>query len=226
MCVGFARRNWIRRGQSILKEDTMSIEIDHMSLSVGGYDMAKAFYAAALKPLRGGVLMEFPMDDGNKVMGLGSDGKPFLWISGNGKVPHVHIALRAETRDQVDAFYKAAMAAGGTDNGAPGLRPRYHKNYYAAFVIDPEGHNIECVTHTAPAAAKRRASSRKAGAKRASAAETPAKRGAAKRASAAKKPAERAAAKKPTRKAATKPAARRAAGRKPARRSTGKKTRR
>jgi len=187
----------------------MSIEIDHISLSVGDYDKAKAFYAAALKPLRGGVLMEFPMDDGNKVMGLGSDGKPFLWVSGGGKVPHQHIALRAETREQVDAFYAAAMAAGGSDNGPPGLRPHYRKDYYAAFVLDPEGHNIEAMTLSAPAAAKR-VSSRGT-----------AKKASAKRASAAKKPAKRAVA-KPARKTAKKPAARRTSGRK----AGGKKSRR
>ena len=125
----------------------MTIQIDHMAFSVDDYDKAKAFYTAALKPLRGGVLMEFPMDDGSKVMGLGSDGKAFLWISAGGKATHQHIALRAETRAQVDAYYAAAMAAGGTDNGAPGLRPHYHANYYAAFVIGPDGHNIEVVCH-------------------------------------------------------------------------------
>jgi len=184
----------------------MTIEIDHMSLSVGDYDKAKAFYAAALKPLRGGVLMEFPMDDGNKVMGVGSDGKPFLWISGSGKVPHQHIALRAETRAQVDAAYAAAMAAGGTDNGPPGLRPHYHKNYYAAFVLDPDGHNIEVVTHTPPAT--RRASSAKAAGKRASAARKPTR------------------AAKSARKAPAKPAARRTAGRKAGRKPAGRKTKR
>lgn len=184
----------------------MTIEIDHISLSVGDYDKAKAFYTAALKPLRGGVLMEFPMDDGSKVMGLGCDGKAFLWISAGGKATHQHIALRAETRAQVDAAYAAAMAAGGTDNGPPGIRPHYHKNYYAAFVLDPEGHNIEVVTHTPPAAAK--------------AGTRAAKTTGAKRASAAKKPAKRAAAKTPTRKAAAKPAARKAAGKKASRKKT------
>ena len=191
----------------------MTIEIDHMALSVGDYDKAKAFYTAALKPLRGGVLMEFPMDDGNKVMGLGSDGKAFLWLSGTGKATHQHIALRAETRAQVDAFHAAAVAAGGKDNGPPGLRPHYHKNYYAAFVLDPEGHNIEVVTHAPPAT--RRAASGKSAGKRASAAKKPAKRGGAKRATT--KPARKAA--KSTRGTAGKPAARRAAGRK-----TGRKT--
>ena len=182
----------------------MTIEIDHMSLSVGDYDKAKAFYTAALKPLRGGVVMEFPMDDGGKVMGLGSDGKPFLWISGTGKVPHQHIALRAETRAQVDAAYAAAMAAGGKDNGPPGLRLHYHKNYYAAFVLDPDGHNIEVVTHAPPAT--RRASSAKA---------------AGKRASAAKKPTGKAA--KSTRAAAKRPAARKAVGRKSGRKAPRRK---
>ena len=186
----------------------MTIQIDHMAFSVDDYDKAKAFYTAALKPLRGGVLMEFPMDDGSKVMGLGSDGKAFLWISAGGKATHQHIALRAETRAQVDAYYAAAMAAGGTDNGAPGLRPHYHANYYAAFVLDPEGHNIEVVTHAPPAAAK------------------PARKAASKRASAAKKPAKRVVAKKLARKAAAKPAARRAVGRKTGRKATGKKTKR
>jgi catechol 2,3-dioxygenase-like lactoylglutathione lyase family enzyme len=172
----------------------MTIEIDHISLSVGDYDKAKTFYAAVLKPLRGGIVMEFPMDDGTRTMGLGSDGKPFLWVTAAGKVPHQHIALRAETREQVDAFYASAMAAGGTDNGPPGLRPHYHANYYAAFVLDPDGHNIEVVTHTPPAAARRRASVRRAGAKRASAAKKPAKRGAAKP---ARRPAKKATARKP-----------------------------
>jgi catechol 2,3-dioxygenase-like lactoylglutathione lyase family enzyme len=137
----------------------MTIEIDHISLSVADFDKAKAFYAAALAPLRIGVLMEFPMDNGEKVMGLGADGKAFLWISGGGKATHAHIALRAESRDQIDAFHRAALAAGGADNGAPGLRPHYHANYYAAFVLDPEGHNIEAVMHAAPA---RRATKAKA----------------------------------------------------------------
>jgi catechol 2,3-dioxygenase-like lactoylglutathione lyase family enzyme len=180
----------------------MSVEIDHISLSVEDYERAKAFYSAALKALRGGVLMEFPMDDGAKVMGLGVDGKPFLWISGSGKVPHQHIALRAENRDQVDQFYAAAMGAGGTDNGAPGLRPHYHEHYYAAFVLDPEGHNIEAVTHTPPAAAKRKAPARRS----AKASAKPARRGAAKkpaaRKAAAKKPASRKPARKPARRAA------------------------
>ena len=78
----------------------------------------------------------------------GADGKPFLWIASGGKAaPRVHVAIRAESRAQVDAFYKAALAAGGKDNGKPGLRPHYHATYYGAFVLDPDGNNIEAVTH-------------------------------------------------------------------------------
>jgi catechol 2,3-dioxygenase-like lactoylglutathione lyase family enzyme len=183
----------------------MSIEIDHISLSVEDYEKAKAFYSAALKALRGGVLMEFPMNEGAKVMGLGSDGHAFLWISSSGKANHQHIAFRAENRDQVDAFYAAAIAAGGTDNGGPGLRPDYSEHYYAAYVLDPEGHNIEAVTHAPPAAAKRAAPSR-----RKAAAKKPARKPAR-----AAKPARRTAAKKP---ATRKSAARKPAVKKPARR--------
>jgi catechol 2,3-dioxygenase-like lactoylglutathione lyase family enzyme len=128
----------------------MTIEIDHTSLSVSDYEVAKRFYAAALKPLRVEVMMEFPASvTGNVgVCGLGADGKPFLWLANAGKTtPRIHICFRAETRAQVDAFYEAAIAAGGKDNGGPGLRPLYHPNYYAAFVLDADGHNIEVVCH-------------------------------------------------------------------------------
>jgi catechol 2,3-dioxygenase-like lactoylglutathione lyase family enzyme len=100
--------------------------------------------------LRMSILQEFGKEvtGDHPVCGIGADGKPFLWISGGGKTsPHTHICIRAETRAQVDAFYKAGLAAGGKDNGAPGLRPHYHPNYYGAFVLDPEGHNVEAVCH-------------------------------------------------------------------------------
>jgi len=109
----------------------MSIQIDHTSLSVSDFEAAKAFYLAALAPLRIGVLMEFPASvTGNfDIAGLGADGEPFFWLAAGGKTtPHVHLAFRAENRAQVDAFHAAALAAGGTDNGAPGLRPMYHPN--------------------------------------------------------------------------------------------------
>jgi catechol 2,3-dioxygenase-like lactoylglutathione lyase family enzyme len=145
----------------------MTIEIDHTSLSVSDYEAAKKFYAAALKPLRVELMMEFPahVTGSVDVAGLGADGKPFLWLANAGKTtPRVHLAFRAETRAQVDAFFKAAIAAGGTDNGPPGLRPMYHPNYYGAFVLDADGHNIEAVCHAPPKAVSRKktASGRKA----------------------------------------------------------------
>jgi catechol 2,3-dioxygenase-like lactoylglutathione lyase family enzyme len=125
--------------------------IDHTSLSVSDFAKAKAFYTAALKPLGVTVLMEFPKSvTGNvDVAGLGSNGKPYFWLADAGKTtPRVHLAFAASNRAEVDAFYKAALAAGGKDNGPPGPRPQYHANYYGAFVIDADGHNIEAVCHT------------------------------------------------------------------------------
>ena len=119
--------------------------IDHSGVSVSDVAKSKAFYRAALAPLGYTVLMEF-----EQFAGFGVAPKPDFWI-GQGKpnVPPIHIAFRAESRATVDAFYKAARAAGGSDNGAPGPRPQYHPNYYGAFVLDPDGHNIEAVCHTA-----------------------------------------------------------------------------
>jgi len=128
----------------------MTIEIDHTSLSVSDFQAAKTFYVAALKPLRIEIVMEVPASlTGNvDVAGLGAEGKPFLWLADAGKTtPRIHLAFRAENRAQVDAFHAAAIAAGGTDNGAPGLRPIYHPDYYGAFVLDADGHNIEVVCH-------------------------------------------------------------------------------
>ena len=126
----------------------MTIEIDHIGLSVTDFEAAKKFYAAALAPLRMTALVEFPVTGGFPVAGVGADGKPFFWISGTGKTtPHVHLAFSVENRAQVDAFHAAAIAAGGKDNGGPGIRELYHPNYYGAFILDPDGHNIEAVSH-------------------------------------------------------------------------------
>ena len=118
--------------------------IDHTSLTVADVASSKAFYRAALGPLGYAVIMEW-----QQYAGFGVPPKPDFWI-GQGKpnVPPIHVAFRAQNRKEVDAFYKAAMAAGGRDNGPPGLRPHYHENYYGAFVLDPDGHNIEVVCHT------------------------------------------------------------------------------
>lgn len=121
--------------------------IDHVALTVRDYRKSRAFYEKALGPLGYSVLMEFDGD----VSGLGADGKPDLWIAKGeplSKAP-VHIAFASGDRKKVDAFYKEALSAGGQDNGAPGLRPHYHANYYGAFVIDPDGNNIEVVCHEA-----------------------------------------------------------------------------
>lgn len=124
--------------------------IDHIGVAVSDFVRSKAFYAAALAPIGYSLLMELPasVTGHTDVAGFGMAPKPDLWISkGSANQPPVHIAFRAATRAAVDAFHKAAMAAGGNDNGAPGLRPHYHPNYYGAFVLDPDGHNIEVVCH-------------------------------------------------------------------------------
>src|ERR1700682_5159642 len=108
--------------------------------AVHDYDAAKKFYAAALKPLGWKLMMEF-----GRTAGFGVDGKPYFWIAEGKKKtrPHVHIAFGAAARKDVDKFYKAAIKADATDNGKSGLRLDYHPTYYAAFVLDPDGHNIE-----------------------------------------------------------------------------------
>lgn len=124
--------------------------IDHIGLSVADYDKAKAFYAAALAPLDIGLVMEVgPEQTGGQfaAAGFGRQGKPEFWISTGGASSRMHIAMKAADRTTVDAFYAAALAAGATDNGPPGLRPEYHPDYYGAFVNDPEGHNLEAVCH-------------------------------------------------------------------------------
>jgi catechol 2,3-dioxygenase-like lactoylglutathione lyase family enzyme len=123
--------------------------IDHVGFSVSDYARARSFYEKALAPLGYGLIMEVTAEQtGQPAAGFGSGGKPDLWIGGEGMLqPPVHIAIVAKDRQTVDAFYRAALAAGGKDNGAPGLRPHYHSNYYAAFALDPDGHNIEAVCH-------------------------------------------------------------------------------
>jgi catechol 2,3-dioxygenase-like lactoylglutathione lyase family enzyme len=123
--------------------------IDHLGVPVSNFAKSKTFYARALAPLGYEVLMEFP--DNGGAAGLGVKPKPDLWIGAvNGAIHPIHIAIRAADRASVDAFHKAALAAGGRDNGGPGLRPHYHKDYYGAFVLDPDGHNVEAVCHDPP----------------------------------------------------------------------------
>ena len=117
--------------------------IDHVSLTIGDYARSKAFYTAALAPLGIAPVREF-----DAWIGFGRDGIPQFWF-GVGIKPQLptHIAFAAQSRAQVRAFHAAALAAGARDNGGPGIRAQYHPNYYGAFVIDPDGHNIEAVCH-------------------------------------------------------------------------------
>lgn len=116
---------------------------DHVKFGVSDYAASKAFFLRALEPLGVAVVSE-----GTPAYGveLSAKGKASLCLFQTQERPaHLHLAFKAESRAQVDAFYRAALAAGGRDNGGPGLRPHYHANYYAAFVIGPDGHNIEAV---------------------------------------------------------------------------------
>jgi catechol 2,3-dioxygenase-like lactoylglutathione lyase family enzyme len=117
--------------------------IDHVTAKVSDFDNAKRFYGQALEPLGYSVQMDF----GNAA-GFGpGGGMPDFWIGTNEERGATHIAFSANDRASVDKFYEAALAAGAKDNGAPGLRPHYHETYYAAFVHDPDGNNIEAVCH-------------------------------------------------------------------------------
>ena len=121
----------------------MSPVIDHVTLNVADVDAAKAFYEAALRPVGYELAMDFVGG-----AGFAADGKPdfFLAERGDPSSP-VHVAFKAADRTSVDAFFEAAIAAGGQDNGPPGIRRVYHEYYYGAYVLDPEGNNIEAVTH-------------------------------------------------------------------------------
>ena len=122
--------------------------LDHVGFAVSDYDRAKAFYQAALAPLGIALLFEVTAEQtgAEAHAGFGAAGRPFFWI-GTGARPtqSVHVAFAAPDRATVAAFHAAALAAGGTDNGAPGLRPHYHADYYGAFVLDADGNNIEAV---------------------------------------------------------------------------------
>ncbi len=158
--------------------------LDHIGLNVSDYARSKAFYGKALAPLGISLAMEW-----GKAAGYGRGPKPEFWIGeGTGSfqqeeqlrpITPVHVCFDAGSREAVDAFHRAALAAGGRDFGAPGIRAHYHPSYYGAFVLDPDGHNVEAVCHAAPAAPKK-------------AAAKPAKKAAAKP---AKKPAKKPAAK-------------------------------
>ena len=123
--------------------------IDHLGIEVSDLAASTAFYTSALAPLGIRPLMEF---DGGVGFGsdLGSGPRPYFWLQERGREPvsGAHVAFRAKTTEDVDAFHAAALEAGGADNGAPGPRTHYHPSYYGAFVFDPDGNNIEAVSHT------------------------------------------------------------------------------
>jgi catechol 2,3-dioxygenase-like lactoylglutathione lyase family enzyme len=122
--------------------------IDHVSVHVTDVARARDFYQAALAPIGYDVIMQYPPGgDAPVAVGLGVGGKPDVWLV-KGEAREVqHLAIRGATRKAVAAFHAAALSAGGRDNGAPGVRPHYHASYYAAFVLDPDGHNLEVVCH-------------------------------------------------------------------------------
>ncbi len=125
--------------------------IDHIEIAVADVARAKAFYDAALAPV--GIAVVLSLNDGTPraAYGYGVAGKPhFFIIQGPPLTGMLHVAFAAKDRATVDAFHRAAIAAGGRDNGRPGPRPEYHPSYYGAFVLDPDGHNVEAVCHAAP----------------------------------------------------------------------------
>ena len=117
--------------------------LDHVSLPVSKLEQSKRFYEEALSPLGYELIMEHHISG----VGFGESAKPDFWIRQGEVGAAVHVAFASEDRATVDAFHEAAMAAGGRDNGGPGLRPEYHPSYYGAFVFDPDGNNIEAVCH-------------------------------------------------------------------------------
>ncbi len=126
--------------------------LDHLTLIVTNFERSKAFYLRALQPLGASLVMEltreqYPGLPFEQACGMGAGGKPSVWLRPGASVQPTHVAFAAPDRAAVRAFYEAAIAAGGRDNGGPGLRPEYHASYYGAFVLDPDGYNIEAVCH-------------------------------------------------------------------------------
>ncbi len=119
--------------------------LDHIGFGVSDYERSKAFYSEALAPL-GIELIKEPL---GRAAGFGRAGKPFFWLEDTRPpVTQVHVAFNCESRDVVDAFHEAGLPTAGIDNGAPGLRPIYNEHYYGAYVLDPDGNNIEAVCHS------------------------------------------------------------------------------
>lgn len=123
--------------------------LDHIGIAVADFDRSKRFYLQTLAPLGIGIVKEVTAEQtgGSAHAGFGEQGKAYFWIGTGAQAPagRVHVAFAAATHADVQAFHRAALAAGGRDNGAPGLRPHYHANYYGAFVLDLDGNNVEAV---------------------------------------------------------------------------------
>jgi catechol 2,3-dioxygenase-like lactoylglutathione lyase family enzyme len=121
--------------------------LDHITLTVADFARSRAFFDAALAPLGVGVVFEVTAEQSGtrRYAGYGEAGRPYFWIGGGPATGAAHVAFAASSRAEVDAFHAAALAAAGRDNGAPGLRPHYDPDYYGAFVLDPDGNNIEAV---------------------------------------------------------------------------------
>ena len=117
--------------------------LDHVGIRVSDFEQSKRFFTEALSPLG----YELIMEPSVSAAGFGRQGKPDFWIGQGDRGQPVHIAFAASDRATVDAFHEEALAAGGRNNGGPGLRPKYHPSYYAAYVFDPDGNNIEAVCH-------------------------------------------------------------------------------
>jgi catechol 2,3-dioxygenase-like lactoylglutathione lyase family enzyme len=120
--------------------------IHHIDFAVTDFARSRAFYVAILAPLGLAPVMDIERSEGRKLTGFGSPPDPTFWIrTGKGIGGRLHVAFLASSRNAVDAFHAAGLSVGGIDNGQPGLRPRYAEHYYAAFILDPDGHNIEAV---------------------------------------------------------------------------------
>jgi catechol 2,3-dioxygenase-like lactoylglutathione lyase family enzyme len=122
-----------------------ALMLDHLGINVSDYDRSRDFYGKALAPIGFSLMME-PMPH---IGGFGRDGKPWFWITDQREptTMNMHLAFTAPDRATVDAFHAAALEAGGADNGAPGIRELYHPTYYGAYVLDPDGNNVEVVCH-------------------------------------------------------------------------------
>jgi catechol 2,3-dioxygenase-like lactoylglutathione lyase family enzyme len=127
-----------------------TLMLDHIGLAVANLQKSRQFYLVALAPLSIGIVMEVTKEQSGNYAGagFGAGNKPSFWIgTGDHLSGPMHVSFTASTRADVDAFYKAALSVGGRDSGAPGVRAHYHPNYYGAFVLDPDGNNVEAVCH-------------------------------------------------------------------------------